>query len=112
LQKSEELLEMAKKPRKKMGRPPMLEQPVNFTIRIDKSLLERAREAAWDSRTTLSEYVREALTRLAAGKGAAAEELAASYGVTVSDLVRELHSRLLRGSKVKAFQPARGRGSK
>ena len=59
---------MARKRRKKIGRPPTLDNPVNFTIRIDKDLIERAREAAWDHRTTLSEYVREALARLAAGK--------------------------------------------
>jgi hypothetical protein len=61
---------MVKGAKKKMGRPPMLEQPVNFTIRIDKRLLEQAREACWDHRTTLSKYVREALGRLAAGKPA------------------------------------------
>ena len=46
------------------GRPKKLEEPVNFTIRIEKELIEKAREAAWAARISLSDLVRETFERL------------------------------------------------
>ena len=49
------------------GRPAELKDPVNFTIRIERELVEAAREVAWLRRVTLSEIVREAFRHLVQG---------------------------------------------
>jgi hypothetical protein len=46
------------------GRPAKLKDPQNFTVRLERGLVEAARDAAWERRVTLSEIVREAFTRL------------------------------------------------
>ena len=52
---------------KEIGRPRMLDNPVNVVLRIEKALLDSAKEAARAEGVSLSHVMRDALRRFVTG---------------------------------------------